>query len=44
MYQGSELLDLQLKDKLGEQIPSYFQANGWKLLYNFSRDGKSFST
>lgn len=44
MFEDSELLDLQLQEKLSDQIPSYFQAKGWKLFYNFSRDGKSYST
>jgi hypothetical protein len=40
----SELLNVQLQEKLEKQIASYFVGNGWKLLYSSHTDGRSYRT
>ena len=42
--QNSDVIDTHLQQKLTEQIPYYYVANGWKLLYSSNVDGRSFTT
>ena len=44
MVEGSHCLNTCLKKHLGDQIPGYITAPGWQLLYQKSRDGRSYNT